>query len=191
MTEEVVGQLIGAAGIDLTLIGPLSSLAETSTDRLTLESLAGDVAALDWQSPEAIMQGLASVNFHAQRAAHPHDGEAPKKQSGIRQVYAFDMSRFRGPGELIKALTDLNGRRQVRTFSIGLGDSLGVGITREPARPAAEPPLVPIEPVPPTQGTTPPGEIKTTPVHDVKAGEPPASGLDLDDLIDQLDQADP
>ncbi len=121
MAEEVVGRLIGAEGIDLTLIGPLSSLAETSTDRLTLESLSGDVAAMDWQDPAAIVDGLAAVGFHAQRAPHPHDDDAPAPSSANRRVFAFDMNRFRGPVELVDALRQLNARRQVRTFAIGAG----------------------------------------------------------------------
>ncbi len=53
--QSVVGELIGLNGIDLTLVGPLAQLDETSTDRLTLASLSGDVAVLDWQRPEEIV----------------------------------------------------------------------------------------------------------------------------------------
>lgn len=139
MVEEVVGQLIGAEGIDLSLIGPLSSLAETATDRLTLETLSGDVAVLDWQEPEAIVRGLAAVRFEGQRAPHPHDLDAPPQLSTGRRVFAFDMHRFSDPNALVAALRELNSRRQVRTFSIGIGSSRSsTGISPPPSG-AAEP----------------------------------------------------
>src|SRR6056297_1563232 len=53
--ESIIGELIGRPGIDLTLVGRLSDLATGSTDRLTLESLRGDLVVLDWQPPERIL----------------------------------------------------------------------------------------------------------------------------------------
>lgn len=135
MSEEIVGQLIGAEGIDLTLIGALPGLAETSTDRLSLESLSGDVAVLDWQTPDAVVTGLSSAGFRGQRAPHPHDTEAEMPPPGIRRVYLFDLHRFRDAGELVGALRQLNARRQVRTFSIGFGGAPSVSPNRDSREP--------------------------------------------------------
>lgn len=206
MAEAVVGQLIGAEGIDLTLIGALSSLAETSTDRLTLESLSGDVAALDWQDPESIVRGLATVNFLAHRAPHPHDDDVPTPALGNRRVFAFDMNRFRSAGELIEALTQLNARRQVRTFAIGPRSLDGDDLNPHPSRQASPPPAAYEEQIVVSPGglstgavspdvrspgpTEPPGTGNDVPRSGSKA-DSTKSGLDLDDLLDQLDQADP
>ena len=51
VAQGVVGELIGLSGIDLVLVGPLDSLSESSTDRLTLSSIGGDIAMLDWRMP--------------------------------------------------------------------------------------------------------------------------------------------
>lgn len=209
MAEAVVGELIGAEGIDLTLIGPLSSLAETATDRLTLESISGDVAALDWQDPETIVRGLAAVNFLAHRAPHPHDDDVPTPAMGTapalgsRRVYAFDMNRFRVAGELIEALKELNARRQVRTFTIGPGSiaprsSDVPGANSHPATPPQVDQKVKIatsrsvtSQVIGVSGVTGSPEAGEVVPHSNSQASSPRTGLDLDDLLDQLDQADP
>ena len=58
VAQGVVGELIGLSGIDLILVAPLDSLSETSTDRLTLSSLDGDIAVLDWSQPEVTHASL-------------------------------------------------------------------------------------------------------------------------------------
>ena len=130
IAEEVVGNLIGKPGIDLTLVDTIPSLAEGSTDRLTLESLSGDVVILDWFEPAAIVQRLAEIGFEGRRSSHEHDSGASEESSSEspviagsapRRIYAFDLSRFTKAMDLIDALVRLNDTRQVRTFTIGIG----------------------------------------------------------------------
>jgi hypothetical protein len=229
MIEEVIGQLIGAEGIDLALIGRPSTLAENSVDRLTLESLSGDVAVLDWRSPDSIISDLVTVGIDAERAAHTHDAEAgskvttavetsspPVPPSTKRRVYAFDLSNFSQPEDVIAALRALNQRRQVRTFTIGLGPnsisasvagngrragpSEGVGgLARAPTGTPSE------EPTPTRRSAEPSGNRaearEANGNRSIAPVDPPAGSdqsrrasteeIDLDDLLDQLDQADP
>lgn len=191
MADELVGTLIGAEGIDLALIGPLADLAETATDRLTLETLSGDVAVLDWQGPQEIVLGLTSVNFLADRARHPHDGDAPQSGQVGRRVFAFDMNRFQNAAELVTALRELNQRRQVRTFSIGLGGQLaseGSGASHAaPTQPSAQ--AHSGTPTAASEAQTSSSGGRTMAAEPGRQALPPR--LDLDDLLEQLDRADP
>jgi hypothetical protein len=202
--EQIVGELIGRPGIDLTLVGPLRSLTVNSTDRLTLESLTGDVAVLDWSSPIEIAQSLASIGFTGHRAPHRDDPDAPRERPDrSRRIYAFDLSSFRDATSAIDSLEKLKAEREVRTFSLS---------------PTTKP-VEPIAPVVPTVGSQlhqeeDPGvavsplrqqavwglskpKLTDPPSPEHRSGKmsPAGSGspksIDLDDLLDQLDELDP
>lgn len=119
LAQGVVGELIGLAGIDLTLVEPLGQLKEASTDRLTLDSLSGDVAVLDWHRPAEIAALLAGLGFSGARAPHANDLSVPPPPPRTRKIYAFDLSDFSTTEDVIQALTRLNEDRQVRAFTLG------------------------------------------------------------------------
>jgi hypothetical protein len=206
MADEVVGNLIGAGGLDLMLIAPPASLAETATDRLTLETLTGDVAVLDWQDPERIVLSLASVNFRGHRTPHPHDLDATLAATSSpavasspaaaapRRVFAFDLRRFAGSRELIDALQELNSRRQVRTFGIGIVSRIPQADADQRKAPSAQLPATDqADTVSGAERTGPPLRQSSSQATVQPAGKEvrPAGALDLDELLDQLEQADP
>lgn len=172
MVESVVGELIGLSGIDLTLVGPIALLAETSTDRLTLDSLSGDVAVLDWQPPAESVADLASIGFEGQRSPHEHDPDVPPPAANSRRVYAFDLNQFSGAGDVVAVLSKLKSSRQVRTFSLELAPPASKPAAKPAAKPADRPPLA---------------SDRASPASSAEPGET----LNLDDLLDQLDQLDP
>ncbi len=151
ISEGVVGELIGLGGIDLTLVGPLARLSDSSTDRLSLGSLEGDVAVLDWQSPTEIIKAMTSIGFIGRRAAHSFDREPSLQRDfdpdhstsgGVnvdapptRRIYCFDLNAFAQPAEVIEALQLLKQSRQVKTVSLGISN----GITASGSRPVADP----------------------------------------------------
>lgn len=188
MAESVIGELIGRSGIDVILVGPLAQLGETSTDRLTLASITGDVAVLDWQSPSEIVATLHEIGFQGQRSPHEADPQAPLPTSPLRRIYAFDLARFSGPQEVIAALSRLQSNRQVRTFSLGMvpiASPPQIG----PGRATAPQPIVPM--------SSPRGSTARKQSHVAGELPPPShpspnhSPLNLDDLLDQLDRIDP
>jgi hypothetical protein len=189
--EAVVGELIGLGGIDVTLVGPLAEISSASTDQLTLESLSGDVAVLDWQSPSAIMASLHQIGFGGQRSAHENDPDVESRAANLRRIYALDLAKFSRPEDIFQALTRLNASRQVRTFSLGLSANSDSQQTEPPARATSqEKPrraknveAIPEKPLG-TSSTQPPSEDTST---SPERGE----SLNLDDLLDQLDQLDP
>tara|TARA_R110002049_G_scaffold2750_4_gene21881 strand:- start:21913 stop:22689 length:777 start_codon:yes stop_codon:yes gene_type:complete len=127
LAESVVGELIGLPGMDLTLVESLDKLTEGSTDKLTLDSISGDVCVLDWQPPPAIESSLHSVGFLGRRSPHAHDPDmdvSPQDQGSQRRIYAFDLNRFTEAAQLCEALAALRQTLQVRTFSLGAPPAL-------------------------------------------------------------------
>ena len=116
--ESVVAELIGLAGIDLTLIASLDTITESSTDHLTLSSISGDFAMLDWQTPELIVSSLQRNHVIGLRTPHPSDREAPIPVAGQRRVYVFDLTQFTDTASLRECIEQLHQQRQVKTFSL-------------------------------------------------------------------------
>ena len=199
LAQQVVGELIGLQGIDLTLVEPFSQLHESSTDRLTLGSLGGDVAVLDWRSPAEILASLASIDFEGKRSPHQHDLEVPSAPANSRRIYAYDLSKFSRADDVIAALSRLNADRQVRAFSLGPPPiSLASTSNRVSGQNA------PIKGIPKAPLRNPQDSVQTDPPvtsqSSLKSDKPPSQGhqrqpqgqkpLDLDDLLDQLDRSD-
>ena len=188
--EAIIGELIGRPGIDLTLVGPFSGLPDGSTDRLRLESIAGDVAVLDWQSPEEIVSSLATIGFLGGRTPHPGDPDPPPVRPPTRRIYVFDLRRYRGAEAVGSHLAELLAGRQTRTFS------LGSAAPPRPRPPAGEPDRD--EDPSPRPGSPPVGtdSVGTDSAGGAKTrGEAVAPGspgtVDLDALLNELDDLDP
>jgi hypothetical protein len=192
LIEQVVGNLLGRPGIDLVLIRSLAGLDPNSTDGLTLESIAGDVAVLDWQPPEEIVSALQRIGFNGCRAPHRFDTSAAVAAADERRIYAFDLTRIRDVAELQSALEALKSDRQVRTFSIGtLAPPRRPAASQapRPAVPAAEPASVPVS-VPASSVPASSVPASSVPASFVPAAVCRQTELDLDALIDQLDRSD-
>lgn len=124
VAQGVVGELIGMNGIDLTLIGPLDSFGDASTDRLTLESITGDLAVLDWQQQEAIEAGLGRLGIGGRRVVHASDQgvkDSGRTDKPCRKLYLFNLHEFTRSEDVIAAVAELNSVRSVRTFTLDLG----------------------------------------------------------------------
>lgn len=185
--EAVVGQLIGRNGFELTLVGPLAQLSDSSSDRLSLGSLSDDVVVLDWQSPQDTLAALHRIGLTGQRSRHAHDPAAALPSSGLRRIYAFDLTRLSDPGDLLDALDQLRSSTQVRTFTLSI-------LPTSPSSSAAQRAEAPSSIASESSSTTGPGDAvpwRSRPLTG-PAGTPQGpDSLDLDDLVDQLDQLDP
>lgn len=204
--QGVVGELIGLPGIDLTLVEPLGRLQETSTDRLTLGSLGGDVAVLDWQSPAEILALLESIEFEGKRSPHQHDLDVPPPPANSRRIYAYDLSKFSRAEDVIAALSRLNADRQVRTFTLGPLPISSASTSNQSLGQIAPPqgkPQAATKNLGKPNKPDPPVAARSLPESDQppsKGNQPPSLGdqrlpqsqkpLDLDDLLDQLDRSD-
>ena len=181
LCESVIGELIGRPGIDLILVASLRGLAGDATDRLTLESIRGDTAVLDWQSPGETCRDLAEIGFAGSRWPHASDLDAAPPEQKSRRIYAFDLNRFETADAVCSALTALLSSRQVRTFTLGMPGEQP-SRTRSRTKPAAavQSQLRPQQSLP-----------RDDPHHQPPASAPATTkSLDLDALVDQLDEFD-
>lgn len=174
VTEQLVGNLLGKPGIDVTLVAPLDEIAAGSTDALTLESITSDVAVLTRHAHEQTMAQLESLGFRGGRVRHLGDPDAPAGVASGRRIYTFDLNQPWDIGQWIEALERLRKVKAVKTFGImppGKSDSPTRVPSSQPASPRHSAPVV-LPPSPnPSVGSSPSDE------H-------------LDDLLDQLDDSD-
>lgn len=169
LVDGVVGELIGSPGIDLTLVGAHEVWGESSTDRMTIESLPADAAVLDWGDADSIEAKLQAVDTIWSRSRHASDPDIPIAGKDRKKLYVFDLRRFQTSAEVVRALRTLLQSRQVKTVDVALG-----GI------PLASPSNAAPSKLDPTGPARPPSPLSSR-----------ESSLDLDDLVDQLDELDP
>jgi hypothetical protein len=220
LAESLVGELIGRPGIDVALVESLSGISESSTDALTLESITGDVAVLDWRSPADLVQALAALQFVGTRAPHANDpggndpsandpgGSDPQREEAVlmgRKIYAFDLQTHTDAKQLCNDLQALLATRRVQTFAIGGRDSGAspaaeqpdaVGTTvRKPITRAARNEQPSDQANPPADA--PDDAAVASPVESRAASSQSSAtasnttSIDLDALVDELDLLDP
>ncbi|TWU55081.1 hypothetical protein [Rubripirellula reticaptiva] len=181
VSERLVGELIGRPGMDLALVGALDDLSPDSTDRLTLESLTGDAVVMAWRPVAETMADLLAIGITGVRALHAGDPGGVSAQAGQRRIYGFDLSNFIAAEPVLQILQGMLRSSGVKTFSIGsLGTTganhSGGGIPSDAATESAghDSSLAASSSEKPLPRSFP-----------AKAG-----GMDLDDLLDQLDESD-
>jgi hypothetical protein len=197
LADDLVGNLIGKPGLDLTLVDRLDAIAADSTDHLTLEGITVPSAVLDWRSPEEMIQQLASIGFHGRRCPHQLDAEVRDEPSQhVRRLFLFDLTVHTHADAIIAELSRL--RESLSVKIVSLGASLSPGPSRGQASAAA---------MPPASASDPGGEAAASRSSKQTAGPPPKPSTDaetanvrpmidrtsdeeLDGLIDQLDELD-
>ncbi len=197
--ESVIGELIGRPGIDLTLVGRLADLATGSTDRLTLESLRGDLVVLDWQPPDGILADWHRLGLDGARAPHRDDQDPAPVSPPTRRIYAFDLRGFDDAAPVCDAVKRLLESRQTRTFTLG-----GIGNGKPTTAPPPSNPtsgstrfesVESVESVPspadPTRNRTDGSPISHRDESIPGSTSPPDRDRELDALVDELDLLDP
>ncbi|MGB7348106.1 MAG: hypothetical protein WBD20_28025 [Pirellulaceae bacterium] len=197
LAESIVGELIGRPGIDVALIDSLDRIAENSTDALTLESMTGDVAVLDWRSPEQLLSKLVSLGFHGKRSQHADDLAAEVALPGQRRIYAFDLSIISDAKHLLKSLQDLLEARRIKTVSIG-GLNSGLPNSTGSASASSNKPAPKTPPTVTRNIREPESQSDITASSDaapIRGNAADSGSRDsdelLDNLLDQLDLMDP
>lgn len=180
LAEQLVGNLIGRPGLDLTLIDRLDSLGLESTDRMTLEGITVPSAVLDWRDESNLYDALNAIEFTGYRCAHQMDPTPPPEQrSSSRRLFLFNLKQHTDPIAIMNELNRLKDSLAVKTISIG---GLAPQTQRSPEQQntTANPPI-----------STPPSARPTAPPVDTA---PPQGETRSDDnlnaLIDHLDELD-
>ena len=217
INAELVFQLMGVAGIDLSIVNSLLPDEIADTDRLLLTSLQNDLAVLDWRDPDDTLGALQSVGLSGVRAPHPLDPSAPPVAPGKRRFYFVDLRRGDRPATVAESMKDLLGQRRVVAVPLGIG-------VNAKAQSKTTPPTVPGSPQTAKRGdetsreekpgeeradeTAPPGGLRSYAAADGPVLPPPSSvakqpaseplkransspsETDLDALVDGLNAAD-
>lgn len=188
--DDLLGHLLGRAGLDVTLLERLPRPDDGSTETLALESIGGHVACLAWREPEQLLADLEQAGRAMIRRAHAGDpacesdaaarSDSPSTPNSGR-AYCFDMRQHRDPHRVIEDLQSLLQNLQVSTFQIaGLG----------PAQPSAA------RTPPPARATGEPNPPVSKPAASTASRPATRSANDrsqseaLDQLVDQLDELD-
>ncbi|KAA5541384.1 hypothetical protein FYK55_17590 [Roseiconus nitratireducens] len=177
VAEALVGDLIGRSGLDLTLVGRFDAIAAGSTDRLTLDSITGPAAVLDWSPVEEMVTALHRIGFEGVRAPHLLDADASAPSRG-RRLFCFDLRNVNDARTVIGELARLRESLSVKTVSLG-------GLSTPDSRAAASVGTSPQNPAS-TQPIDPPKDSRTQRRPSFQS----TSDESLDALIDQLDDLD-
>ena len=204
LADSLVGELIGASGLDLILVDPLAEMEIDAIDRLTLESLEGDVALLDWKDSSEIIRDWRDAGLVGERAPHDLESEAVLGVAGVRRVYAMDLRVVESYRQVLTALGKIQSERMVKTFTLGLPLTGGPQAERKPPLNGSDSPLIAeqggnslAEPSQGNQAKSASSELEK-PSIGPKAGElekirgaKSQNKLDLDALMDEFDRSDP
>ena len=189
--DDVIGQLLGRPGLDVTLLERLPGSDDSTTERLALESLGGHIACLAWADADAMTIELAAAGKPMSRRPHQNDADAAITNgaasggAGGRMFY-FDMRRPGANVSIFDDLQELLRTLQTPMFQIGSVPTLlktqpntqptralGARVRPESAPRAAAPPAAPI--------------ALPRPAPERVAED---SEDDLDRLVDELDDLD-
>ena len=144
---DLVAQLIGAPGLDLSLVGAIENLDPGGTDRLLLGGLLGDLAVLTWHSPPAALALCHEAGLAGFRARHSldeqgeasapsqvnsapvlqvaevnqpsHHSPAGAQATDARRLYFFDLSSH-SASTVVAGLQRLLQARRTQTVSISV-----------------------------------------------------------------------
>jgi hypothetical protein len=181
--DDAVGQLLGRPGLDLVLLDRIPGPDESGTERLAVESIAGDVACVAWTDAEQVSGPLGLLGKRVARVPHRRDVDAEPVQANepIAKLYHFDMRREGASQTILADLQTLLATRQTPTFQIGAG---GLAMPKKASVPAPpKPDVAPIQKIIPSPTKPSAPAVVPPPLT-------PNQSTDLDALVDELDELD-
>ena len=184
INAELVFQLMGVAGIDLSIVNSLNPAEIAETDRLLLSSLETDLAVLDWRDADDSLAALATLGIVGARAPHQLDPHTAAAEPGKRRIYLVDLRSGDSPPAVVNAMKELLDQRRVVAVPLSIG-----GLAK-PKTPPLTPPTLPVT-VAASAPLTLSAVSKPSPMAAVaKQGRNEPSDRDLDALVDGLNAAD-
>lgn len=196
INADLVFQLMGVPGIDLSIVNSLSAAEIAETDRLLLSSFENDLAVLDWRDADDSLAALAKLGVTGTRAPHRLDSKVPAAASGIRRIYVVDLRSGDSPGAVVDAMKDLLAQRRVVAVPLSIGGASKPKPKSPENQPITQPPAVATESASSqaavATGVSPvtivPSTLPPKPNAGTQRGEP--SDRDLDALVDGLNAGD-
>ncbi len=189
--EKLITELLFTAGLDATLVGPLEAVEAGSTDHLCLEGLKGPFALLGWTSLVESQQQLSRLGIHgsivdrddktlARFSIHTTSEHDPNRRIDYYQL-RFD----RETSAWVDSLKKILEVREVKAFSILLPGkpTVRAAVSEAPSEPKEQPALAIVGDE--RSKSQPPIFAKT-----IDPDDQDEAWSHLDDLVDDLDQAD-
>ncbi|MEO9932246.1 hypothetical protein, partial [Rhodopirellula bahusiensis] len=185
--DDAVGQLLGRPGLDLVLLDRIPGPDESGTERLAVESIAGDVACVGWTDAEQVSEPLGLLGKRVARVPHRRDEDAAPIQNDepIAKHYHFDMRRDGASQTILADLQALLATRQTPMFQIGGGPAAPKRANAK-AVPKAASNAVPVKDITPTKPAAVPSAPPASPAPSLTKDQ----STDLDALVDELDELD-
>jgi hypothetical protein len=190
INADLVFQLMGVPGVDLSIVNSLNPAEIAETDRLLLSSFQNDLAVLDWRDVDDSLAALAILGVSGARAPHQLDPTTPAVQTGTRRIYLVDLRSGDSPAAVVSAMKQLLDQRRVVAVPLIIG-----GMAKPKMHSATNPvspPSIVAPPSPTPQPTKAPTVVAHTPHldggHASVRREP--SDRDLDALVDGLNSGD-
>lgn len=181
--ETLVAQLLMEDRVEVAIIPHLTQLDESSTGKLCLEGVTGDMILLASQPPLATDDQLRSLGVTGRfgRTSQTADVQVPASSphDAPRTLYSVDLSGF---ATLEQARTEILRIRDEATRPVVLLADLTSGAVLAPTRPAATRPSAPRDAVDPRPSPpTPARPVSTDPDSD-------ALDQELDGLLDEFER---
>jgi len=134
INADLVFQLMGVTGVDLSIVNSLNELEIAETDRMMLSALDSDFAVVDWSDLDETLTKLAALGINGIRSPHQLDPDAPAVPLGIRRIYLVDLRNGYKPEEVVAAMKRLLEQRRVVAVPLSIGGLDKVaGATNRPA----------------------------------------------------------
>lgn len=186
INAELVFQLMGVPGIDLSIVNSLNPAEIAETDRLLLSSLESDLAVLDWRDADDSLAALATLGVVGARAPHHLDPQTPAVESATRRIYLVDLRRGDSSSSVVSAMKQLLDQRRVVAVPLSIG---GLAKQKQKQKSPADTLSTPA-----ATGQSPPNTSaagKQSPMDTgLDSGSSEPSDHDLDALVDGLNAAD-
>ncbi|SMP47871.1 hypothetical protein SAMN06265222_102352 [Neorhodopirellula lusitana] len=203
--DDVIGQLLGRPGLDVTLLERLPSADDTGTERLALEALGGHIACLAWSEPKDFQVELSTAGKPMVRRPHQLDPAASEddsqamlekssKETGIPigRMFYFDMRQDGANTTIFASLQELLKTLQTPMFQIQ-----SLGASKPPTRPASPKLATPqpnVNPPAASKPATPQPAVSPKLTTQPQPSPMPIAATDedavdehLDRLVDELD----
>lgn len=188
INAELVFQLMGVAGVDLSIVNSLNPSEIAETDRMMLSALDSDLAVVDWSDLDETLAKLAALGVNGIRSPHQLDRDVPPVPLGNRRVYLVDLRNGHKPDEVVSAMKQLLDQRRVVAVPLMLGGmAKGADVTKKPVPASNAATQVTAEKVDSLPKPASPGPIK---LPGANTGQVAAAGLARKPSIDQPSESD-
>ncbi len=118
LEETLVTELMLAAGMDATLVGPLELIRPDSTDFLCLTGFQHSLAFVSWLDEQQVREHWGRLGLSGVVRCAGAAGD--ERTASGRVIYYFPLSMATGTETVLQGMRDLQRDRSVKTVGVAL-----------------------------------------------------------------------